>query len=84
MSFAYIGTSGRREVAALVSFSIHMSKVYKRTKMPMSLKTFPGWGSRGGQIFVSRSRQQDSTQVNEYLLPDHFQTKWSVFVVQQI
>jgi hypothetical protein len=36
MSLAYIGTSGREEVAALVSLlSIHVSKLYKRTKWPV-------------------------------------------------
>lgn len=32
MSLACINMSGRGEVAKLVSFSIHMSKLYKRTK----------------------------------------------------
>jgi hypothetical protein len=36
MSLAYIDTSGRGKVAALVSlFSIHVSKLYKRTKWPV-------------------------------------------------
>jgi hypothetical protein len=44
MSLAYIGMSSS-EVAALVSFSIHMSQLYKQTKWPMWLKIIPSLGS---------------------------------------
>jgi hypothetical protein len=57
MSLAYIGTWGRGEVAALVSFSIHMSKLHKRTKWPVWLKLFQVCGPRGGQIFASRKSE---------------------------
>lgn len=41
VSIASIGRSSRAEVAALVSFSIHMPKLYKRTKWPVCLKVLP-------------------------------------------
>jgi hypothetical protein len=42
MSLAYIGTAGSGEVAALVSsFSIRVSRLYKRNKWPAWLKITP-------------------------------------------
>jgi hypothetical protein len=62
MSLAYIGKSGG-EVAMLVPlFSIHMSKLYKWTKLLVWLKG----GPCGGQIFASRrsESERDSLQVS--------------------
>jgi hypothetical protein len=39
MSHAYIGTSDR-EVAVLVSFSIHVSKLYKQTKKASVIENY--------------------------------------------
>jgi hypothetical protein len=79
MSIAYIVTSCRGQVAALVSFSVQVSKLHKRTELPTSLTNLSSRGSRDDEIFASR-RQRDSTQVSEYLRPEPFH----VFVVQHI
>jgi hypothetical protein len=41
----YSGKSGSGEVAALVSFCVHVSKLYSRTKWPVWLKVIPNYSS---------------------------------------
>jgi hypothetical protein len=85
MSLPYTGMLGRGEVAALVLFSGHVSKLYKGTKWLMWLKLFQVWGLSGSQTFASRrSAKRDSSQVSECLWPERFQLKGSVCGMQQI
>jgi hypothetical protein len=78
MSFAYIGTSGT-EVAMLVSlFSIHVSKFYKQTKLPVFMKIIPSLRSAQWSDFCKRKEsERDSLQVSECLRPECFQPKGS-------
>jgi hypothetical protein len=60
MSLAYIGMSSRGEVAALVSFSIHVSKLYKHTKWPVPLKIIPSLRSMQWSDFCCYQDERES------------------------
>jgi hypothetical protein len=62
MSLEYIGTSGRGEV----SFSIHVSKLYKRTKWPVWLKIIPSLRSTRWSHFYKQKEWDRSRLIVGY------------------
>jgi hypothetical protein len=65
----------RGEVAAPVSFSIHVAKLYKWTNRPVF---------RFLQAEGMCQSQRDSSRISDCLWPECFQPKVSVSAVQQI